>query len=139
LLGWELIHIIGFILLVLLFWSSKCPRNTSKRSKNPAAVNCRWISSYSPTVVNYRWGYFSNLLVLLKTSECHKNNCLILSTYHNASVIGSLGRRRVCWACRSRWIYPQMSKCWDFEHWQVTQKSKFYKQPIKKITPHLIY
>jgi len=52
--------------------------NTNKRPKNPTAVNCRWVSSSNSTVVNYRWGYFSNLLVLLRTSECHKSNCLDL-------------------------------------------------------------
>ena len=59
----------------LLLIHSKCPKNTSKRPKNPATVNCRWVSSYNPTVANYRWGYFINLLVLLRTSEYHKSNC----------------------------------------------------------------
>jgi len=66
-------------LRVLLFWHSKCPRNISKRPKTLAAVNCRWISSYNPTVVNYRLGYFSNLLVLLRTSKCQKSNCQFLT------------------------------------------------------------
>jgi len=35
---------------------------------------CRWFCSYNSTVVNYRWGYFSNLLVLLGTCECQKSN-----------------------------------------------------------------
>jgi len=63
-----------------------------KDQKNPTAVDCRWVSSYNPTLVNYRWGYFSNLHVLLRISECHKSNC---HTYINDQTLScSDGRNK---------------------------------------------
>jgi len=45
------------------------------------------VSSYNPTVVNYHWGYFSNLLMLLRTSECTK--AIVLYVYSMVDLVKS--------------------------------------------------